>query len=96
MIITLTYTPDEERDSSGIFHFSRAMLPDAVFWLSKVTAEQYETALLARQNAMEAPDGTIEPLLNFAKGIVGLPQDVAEYSNATAAEMPETTVPFGN
>lgn len=82
MIITLTYTPDEERDISGIFHFSHAMLPNATFWFSKVTAEQYETALLAIRNAKEAPADTPELLFNVAKGLIGLPQNVPDYPTA--------------
>lgn len=72
MIISISYTPDEERDSTGLFKFARASSPDSIFWFTQVTVEQYATAKLAIRKAMEAPADTPELLLDVAKGLVGL------------------------
>ncbi len=72
MIISISYTPDEERDSKGVFQFARAFSPDSIFWFTQVTEKQYKSALTAIQHAREAPADTPELLLDVAKGIVGL------------------------
>lgn len=72
MIISISHTPDEERDSTCLYQFARAFSPDSIFWFTQVTAEQYAAAQLSIRKAKEAPADTPELLLDVAKGLVGL------------------------